>query len=74
MNKPVNAFMWREYMAEENAKAKKPRVIASALTTAKAIEKRHQKDANFGTIPWLSKRDHMLKPREFLIYSKAGVK
>lgn len=73
MKKPVvNAFQWREFMAEERAKQPKQKVIASPEAMMRATEKRHKENATFGTIPWLSKRDHMLKPKEFLVYSRAG--
>lgn len=72
----VNAFQWREYMAEERAKEpKKPRMADPtkiSMTVSRQREK--QKNDKFGTIPWLVKTEAMLKPREFLVYSRAGTK
>ena len=79
MTKPVvNAFMWKEYMAEERAKEPKKRNQADpakiAETVSRNLEKKRLERAGFGTIPWLAKKDHMLKPREFMVYSRAGTK
>jgi putative SOS response-associated peptidase YedK len=78
MKKPVNAFQWREYIAEEKAKQPKQKKQADpakiAETVSRNLEKKRLERAGFGTIPWLAKKDHMLKPREFLVYSRAGTK
>lgn len=78
MKKPINAFQWREYIAEEKAKAPKTRNMADpakiAETVSRTLERKRQERAGFGTIPWLAKKDHMLKPREFMVYSRAGTK
>jgi hypothetical protein len=78
MKKPVNAFQWREYIAEEKAKAPKQPNRADPMkvaeTVSRNLEKKRQERAGFGTIPWLAKKDHMLKPREFIVYSRAGTK
>ena len=72
MKKPVNAFQWREFMAEEKAKEPKKKATATTENMLKATERRHKENPTFGTIPWLSKRNHMLKPKDFLVYSRAG--
>jgi hypothetical protein len=65
-------------MAEEKAKEPKktnapdPAKVSERMT--RHLEKKRRDEANFGTIPWLAKKEHMLKPREFLVYSKAGTK
>ena len=77
MTKPVvNAFMWKEYMAEENAKLpKQPKRADPTLVSMTVSRNRERmKKDKFGTIPWLAKTEAMLKPREFLIYSRAGTK
>jgi hypothetical protein len=68
-NKIVSAFQWKEYMAIERANEPKKKVPPSV---SQSREKR--KNDSFGTIPWLAKKQEMLKPKEFLIYSKAGIK
>ena len=76
MTKVVNAFQWREYIAIERAKEpKKPKMADPAkisITISRQREK--QKNDKFGTISWLAKTEAMLKPKEFLVYSKAGSK
>jgi hypothetical protein len=78
MQKKINAFQWREYMAEEKAKEpktpKRPDPTKVSERVSRNLEKRRRDEANFGTIPWLAKKEHMLKPKEFLVYSKAGTK
>jgi len=78
MSKSINAFQWKEYIAEEKAKApKKPKQADPAKiaeTVSRTLEKKRLERAGFGTIPWLAKKDHMLRPREFHVYSKAGTK
>jgi hypothetical protein len=56
-------------MAIERANEPKKKVPPSV---SQSREKR--KNDSFGTIPWLAKKQEMLKPKEFLIYSKAGIK
>ena len=71
-NKIVNAFEWKEYMAIERANDPKKKPIPSPTLISQSREKR--KNDSFGTIPWLAKKQEMLKPKEFLIYSRAGTK
>ena len=71
-NKVVNAFQWKEYMAIERASQPKQKVVPPPTSISQSREKR--KNDSFGTIPWLAKKQELLKPKEFLIYSKAGIK
>lgn len=68
--------MWKEYMAEENAKLPKQPNRADPTLVSMAVSRGREKKKNdkFGTIPWLAKKEHMLKPREFLVFSRAGTK
>ena len=72
----VNAFQWREYMAEERAKMPKVKKMADPTKISMTVSRQREKQKNdkFGTIPWLVKTEAMLKPREFLVYSRAGTK
>ena len=70
--KIVNAFEWKEYMAIERANEPKKKVTPLPASISQSREKR--KNDSFGTIPWLAKKQEMLKPKEFLIYSRAGTK
>lgn len=75
MKKPVNAFQWREYMAEEKAKLPKKKNQADPIKISMTVSRNREKSKDkFGTIPWLAKTEAMLKPREFLVYSRAGTK
>jgi len=71
-NKIVNAFQWKEYMAIERANEPKNKTTQTPTSISQSREKR--KNDSFGTIPWLAKKQEMLKPKEFLIYSRAGTK
>ena len=71
-NKVVNAFEWKEYMAIERANEPKNKVAQQPTSISQSREKR--KNDSFGTIPWLAKKQELLKPKEFLIYSRAGTK
>lgn len=71
-NKIVNAFQWKEYMAIERANDPQKKVTQTPASISQSREKR--KNDSFGTIPWLAKKQEMLKPKEFLIYSRAGTK
>ena len=71
-NKVVNAFQWKEYMAIE--RANEPKSKAATLPTSISQSREKRKNDSFGTIPWLAKKQEMLKPKEFLIYSRAGTK
>jgi len=75
-NKVINAFQWREYMAEERAKQPKQPNRADPAKVSMTVSRNREKKKNdkFGTIPWLVKTEAMLKPREFLVYSRAGTK
>ena len=68
--------MWKEYMAEERAKEKKPRLdeYRHHIAMVKFVENQRAKNANFGTVHHMSKRDDMLAPKDFNVYSRAGVK
>jgi hypothetical protein len=57
-------------MAIERATQPKPKVTPTNISQSR--EKR--KNDSFGTIPWLAKKQELLKPKEFLIYSRAGTK
>jgi len=71
----VNAFQWREYMAEERAKEpKRPRMADPTKISMSVSRQREKSKDKFGTIPWLAKTEAMLKPKEFLVYSRAGTK
>lgn len=75
MKKPVNAFQWREYMAEENAKKPKPRNTQDPTKVSMQVSRQRESSKDkFGTIPWLAKTEAMLKPKAFLVYSRAGTK
>ena len=71
-NKIVNAFQWKEYMAIERASHPKQKIVPPPTSISQSREKR--KNDSFGTIPWLAKKQEMLKPKDFLIYSRAGTK
>lgn len=71
-NKVINAFQWKEYMAIERANEPKSKAAPPPTSISQSREKR--KNDSFGTIPWLAKKQELLKPKEFLIYSRAGTK
>jgi hypothetical protein len=59
-------------MAIERANEPKNKTTQTPTSISQSREKR--KNDSFGTIPWLAKKQEMLKPKEFLIYSRAGTK
>ena len=73
-NKIVNAFQWKEYMAIERANEPKSKAAPPNPSLAISQSREKRKNDSFGTIPWLAKKQEMLKPKEFLIYSRAGTK
>jgi hypothetical protein len=79
--KPANAFEWRRYVQEEQERRGKESLAklsgtarTRSIATTKAIERIRQTQPTFGTMHGMSsKTERMLalKPKTFIIYSKA---
>lgn len=78
MTKIVNAFQWKEYIAIEKAKEKKSPKLTDEfrhrVAMVKFVENQKAKNPNFGTMHGMTKKEDMLAPKAFNVYSRAGTK